>query len=254
MGILALEAGRADHAEMFMRRAIASNAGNPGYHLYLGHALHQQDRAAEAEVSYREAIRLRPDLPQAHANLGTRAAGPGAARRGDALVSPGARLATARSRGPEQPRNGLSSAGPAGRGQAPLRQALALAPLFPSALNNLGAVLRELDRPEEAEICLREAIRLAGGLCGGKANLGLVLMELDRPAEAEGVLRDALIDRPDDPATLNNLGVALSQQDRPADAEARCARRSRWRPAAPGPCAIWRRCFAHRGGFLKPKP
>jgi Flp pilus assembly protein TadD len=51
------------------RRAIALAPRNALAHNNLGAALASQGRLAEAEAEFRRALELRPDLPEARANL-----------------------------------------------------------------------------------------------------------------------------------------------------------------------------------------
>ena len=111
------------------------------------------------------------------------------------------------------------------------------------ALNNLGAALGRLRRPEEAEQCLREAEtilrRLADGhpgvldpdLAMALGNLGNALGDLGQPQEAETVYREAertyrqlAGEQPERYAAklamiLGNLGAALLGLARPQEAE-----------------------------------
>ena len=140
-----------------------------------GNALRDLGRPAEAEASYREALRLRPDYPEAHNNLGAR-------------CGTSADLAEA---------------------EASCREALRLRPDFPEAHSNLGNALRDLGRPTEAEASYREALRLRPDSADAHNNLGAALQCLRPPAEAEASYREALRLRPDYPDAHNNLAHAL---------------------------------------------
>src|SRR5262249_34994185 len=85
---------------------------------------------AEAEASYREALRLRPNTPEAHSNLGV-------------VLRDLCRPAEA---------------------EASCREALRLRPNYPEAHDNLGNALRDLGRPARAEASCREALRLRPNL------------------------------------------------------------------------------------------
>ena len=75
----------------------------------------------------------------------------------------------------------------------------------------LGAALRELGRPAEAERCLREALRLRPDAGATRVDLGNALLDLGLPDEAEGCFRDALRGAagPHLPVAHLGLGVAL---------------------------------------------
>jgi CHAT domain-containing protein/Flp pilus assembly protein TadD len=110
-------------------------------------------------------------------------------------------------------------------------------------LNNLGNVLSDLRRLEEAEGAYREALGIYRRLADKEPqvyepyvaatlnNLGSVLRDLRRLEEAEGAFREALeiyrrlaeempqVYEPDVAATLNNLGNVLSELRRLEEAE-----------------------------------
>jgi rhomboid protease GluP len=68
-GQQALQRGDMPTAESFLRQAIARDATAADAQFYLGVVLSQQERPAEAVEAYLAALRLRPDLPEAHWNL-----------------------------------------------------------------------------------------------------------------------------------------------------------------------------------------
>lgn len=79
--------------------------------------------------------------------------------------------------------------------------------------------LRRDDMPAAAEAFARAA-RLLPGFASASANLGAVLGELDRPDEAMAAFVDALAAEPDNPQVHNNLGVLLRETGRLGEAEA----------------------------------
>ncbi len=71
------------------------------------------------------------------------------------------------------------------------RQALALAPGFADAWNNLGNVYQDLRQPDQALDCYRRAIRLSPESVHAWRNLGYVLKEQGRIEEGMGILEQA---------------------------------------------------------------
>jgi Flp pilus assembly protein TadD len=196
LGIIALQVGRNDLAIDYIRRAIGllgvrrddySSLGSAlrdvglvrpdlsDAHNNLGISLHALGRPAEAEMNYREALRLRPNYPEAYINLG----------------------------------NTLQALGRPAEAEASCREALRLRPDIPEAHNSLGCALQALGRAAEAETSYRKAVRLRPNFPEAHNNLGTALNALGRPAEAEANCREALRLRPDDPEAHFTLGHAL---------------------------------------------
>jgi len=85
--------------------------------------------------------------------------------------------------------------------------------------NNLGNLLIEQGRFEEAVQAFREAIRLKPNFAKTHVQLGNVLAAQGKLAEAEQAFRWAIQLRPDLPEPHNNLGNLLGSQGRSAEAE-----------------------------------
>ncbi|HLJ94023.1 MAG TPA: tetratricopeptide repeat protein [Gemmataceae bacterium] len=139
-----------------------------------------QGRVEEALSSFREAIRLRPDLAEGHSNLGKLLARQG--RLDEAIAA--------------------------------LRRAIELRPELFDAHFSLGNALREKGLLEEAATCYQEAVRLAPNDFGAQSNLGGVLMELGQLEAALAADREALRLRPAAAESHSNLGVVLVELGR----------------------------------------
>jgi tetratricopeptide (TPR) repeat protein len=85
-------------------------------------------------------------------------------------------------------------------------------PFSVDARINLGAILHEGGRPEEAELLYREALSLRGADPVALNNLGNTLMALGRFAEAAGCFRGALQSAPDCREARLALGAALQRE------------------------------------------
>ena len=91
-----------------------------------------------------------------------------------------------------------------------LTAAVAVRPEGMAAYNNLGVVLRDLGRADEALAALREAIRLEPDLAGARNNFGNALSDLGRTDEALAAYREAIRLEPDHAEAHCNLGAALT--------------------------------------------
>lgn len=126
-GVLS-ESGRDGEAELEYRRALALDPEMAQAHNDLGNCLRRQGKA-EAEPHYRRAIALHPELAEAHNNLG----------------------------------NLLLDAGNVAEAERAYATALALKPGLILALNNLGSLLAQTGRMEEADASYRRALELRPG-------------------------------------------------------------------------------------------
>lgn len=98
------------------------------------------------------------------------------------------------------------------------RRALARVPAFPEAHNNLGSALAALDRPEDAMRQFTEALRLRPGYAAAHRNLGAALVRQGRFDEAIEQFRAALRRIPNSVQTHYLLGGALESVGRSDEA------------------------------------
>ena len=137
-----------------------------------------QGKLDEAIKEYREAIRLNPDDPYVHGNLG--------------IV--------------------LSEQGKLDEAIKEYREAIRLNPDDPIDHNNLGEVLLNKGQLDEAIKEYREAIRLKPDQAEFHSNLGELLARQGKLAEAIANVREAIRLKPDFPEAHANLGIYLRDQ------------------------------------------
>ena len=99
------------------------------------------------------------------------------------------------------------------------RKIIELNPELATAHYNLGVLLNDLGRKEDAEEEYREAIRIKPDYVAAHNNLGFLLDDLGRREDAETEYREAIRIKPDYAAAHNNLGVLLNNVGRREDAE-----------------------------------
>ncbi|MBF0434854.1 MAG: tetratricopeptide repeat protein [Magnetococcales bacterium] len=100
------------------------------------------------------------------------------------------------------------------------RKAISLKPEFSDASYNLGNLLKELRRYPEAEMAYRRVLEIHNDDAGIYINLGILLQEMKRDDEAETAYRQALRIKPDSAKANNNLGVLLKSLKRYQEAAA----------------------------------
>ena len=86
-----------------------------------------------------------------------------------------------------------------GRAYDYLKKALALRPVYPEALNNLGVLYLRTRRPQEAIASFEESIRVAPAYDQSYLNLARVYTILGDREKARGVLLELLKQHPDHP-------------------------------------------------------
>jgi protein O-GlcNAc transferase len=101
----------------------------------------------------------------------------------------------------------------------PMQRAAALLPDDFEVHYNLGLILQELGRLDEASLSYRRALQINPGYAHGHNNLGVTLQELGRLAEAEACYRCAINIDPHYVNALHNLGIVLQGLNRFAEAE-----------------------------------
>ena len=178
-----------------------------------------QKKYAEAETALLEAIRLEPDLLEAHEMLGWAFQSQGKFPEMEAAFRDVLRLKPDHASG----HHGL---GWALVGQkkwrdaiAPLREAVRLGWKDDGVYNALGWALVEQGEPAEAAAAFREVVRLKPDLADGHFGLGRALVDQRKFADAEKALRETLrIDRTH-PWATELLDRALVGQGESAESE-----------------------------------
>lgn len=70
LGVIALQAGRAEDAAAMIGQAVAGDDGSPLFHANLGHALHASGKTREAALSFARALTLLTNQGESWANVG----------------------------------------------------------------------------------------------------------------------------------------------------------------------------------------
>ena len=174
-----------------LREAVRSRPNYPEAHSELA-LLHTTLGNLDAAIFHgQEAVRLNPNYVEAHNNVG----------------------------------NALYKQGKTTEAIYYWREALRIRPKYPPAYNNIGVALQAQGRLEEAEACLREAIRLNPNYAQAYNNLGELLRQQKQDAEGRKCFRTALRLQPSYAAACNNLGALLASEDKLPKAAA-CFRRA----------------------------
>ena len=184
LGLLALLTWRQSaiyyNVETLWRDTLAKNPSAWIAHNNLGNVLKGQGKGDESAAHYRAAIKLKPDYPEAFANLG-------------AWHLQNGRIDEAMSN---------------------FQAALEIYPKELTALNNLGNVLLSKGRLEEAIVCFRKSLEVKPNDPEILSNLGAALAGQKQYEEAIPQYEAALRVKADSAPVLCNLGNALAAAGR----------------------------------------
>jgi tetratricopeptide (TPR) repeat protein len=215
---VALQAeGRLDEATGHYQRAIALQPDYAPAYNNLATALRAKGRLDEAIATYQRALTLRPEYGEAHYNLANALTDAGRPQEAAAHF----RIALQTMRGSADVHNNLGIAlmaeGKTTEAIAEFRTAVELDPQSPTSHRNLADALSSAKQYDRAIEEFRRAARLDP--TGAAAyDLGSLLLELDRTEEAIAAFRASLKQAPQSAQAHNNLGIALGIQGRLDDA------------------------------------
>jgi Tfp pilus assembly protein PilF len=251
-----MNSGHAREGLDLLARMVHDSPNNPYLHFQRGFALLKQERYAEAEAAYRQAIELKPDYALAYNNLGKVLHDQGRvdeaiaeyqkaiqldpkiamahANLGGALYNKG-RVDEAMTECQKalelDPKNAiahnnlglvLERKGRWDEGIAEYQQAIKLDPKFAIAHNNLGNSLKSKGQVDEAIAEYQKALELDPKYAHAHSNLGIALVNKGRMDEAIAEFQAALEMDPKNAKTHNGLGAALRNKGRMDEAIASC--------------------------------
>jgi protein O-GlcNAc transferase len=228
LGTLLQQQGRTEEAIAAHRQAITLNPNYAEAHLALGNALRQQGKPDEAMASYRAAVRARRDYAEAHNNIGVLSQMQGrldeaaSAYRDAVALRPDYAEAQFNLGAVLHQTHDLVAA------EAAYRRVIALDarqyPRIAVVYNNLGTVMKDRGRHDEALAYFDKAIALKADYAEAFYNRGTVLQELDRWEDALGAYAEAIRRRKDYADAISNAAIVLQQLGRTNEAIELCRR------------------------------
>lgn len=148
-----------------------------------GVRLMEKGNAAQAETAFREALRLAPELAEAHANLGLLLAERQCWQEAEAHYCQAIALHPHQSQTYLNFGTLLAAQKRFPEAEAACRQALLLNPDSPATLSNLGVLLTCMKREQEAEACYRAAMAIDPDYRKAFFNLAYLLLRQGRYEE-----------------------------------------------------------------------
>lgn len=189
----------------------------------LGATLAEAGSASQAIECYERALRIDPDLGEAHNNLGVLLSIQGKLPEAADHLEAASRLTP----GSAKARNNLGVAlarmGRFGEAEMQYRASLASEPGSAETRNNLGLVLMQQGKLPEAEREFSEALGHDAANVKARINLGLALAAQGRDGEAIVQFREAIRLEPRSAEAHLRLGRALARLGRDSDARAELA-------------------------------
>jgi tetratricopeptide (TPR) repeat protein len=195
LGLVALQAGRADLSVELIGQAITIQPNEAEFHLNHGVALDKLGHLEDAVNAYRRSLALKSDYTQALSNLG----------------------------------NALRRQGKYPDAIAMLRRALSVSPDFADAHNNLGLALQASGATNEAIEAFTQAVARSQS-AEFMLNLGSALHSAGRLTDAIAIYRRILAKSPLFPEAWRSLGEALRTTGQLDDAAAACRQAVAIRP------------------------
>ncbi len=174
----------------------------------------QNNRPAEAERCYRQALALAPDDHEAHFGLANLLLNLGRDQEAAGCYQQAIHCQPTHAETYNNQGVALNNLGRYDDAVASYRLALDLKPDYALAWNNLGNSLAALKQWAKAEAAFNRALALKTDLASAHYNLANVLVEQQRWADAEAAYRRAIKHRSDYAAAFNNLGNLLLNRKR----------------------------------------
>jgi tetratricopeptide (TPR) repeat protein len=192
--------------------------GNPFAHNNVGVAWYQRQDLAKARAQYDEALRLRPDFPEACVNLGNVLRDEGRVPEALEEFDRALRLDPEYAEAYNNRGIALTAVGRRREAVADFAEAIRLKPDYADAHVNLGNAFGEEGKFSDAAAQFEEALRNNPRNAEAWYDLGNIRLITNRPADAIVAYRKALQEKPRYPEALTNLGNALVASKQAAEA------------------------------------
>jgi len=212
LGLIAGQYGNDDQAIDLIGRAIRLKPDLANAHSNLGNSLMRKGRLDEAVASYRRAIELKPDYFAAYCNLAAALKNQGHLDESIAASNRAIQLNPNSAEAYNNLGNAQENKGEFGLAISAFQRAIELNPNDAGAFCNLGGLLNAIGRVDQAISLCRRAVQLQPDRAEAHNNLGIALMNKGELDEAEAALQRAVRLKPDYAEALGNLGAVLKEK------------------------------------------
>lgn len=228
-GVIQLQHGHIDAAIKAIEKAIVKDVSVADYYMNLAACWKLKSDSNKALWCYRRAIRIRPELAEAHHGAGMLLALLGDMDRARINLTTAVRLKGNWPRGHNDLANLLARMGRMDEAIEHYQRASDLAPDNPFPLINLGNALLVSGQYEKAEQPLTKAIELKPDSAEAHFNIGNVYLKTKRYDRALGSYTKSLQLRPNFPEAYENIGRLLDAIGKKKEAEECLERAARLR-------------------------
>ncbi len=222
-------------SETIFRHAIEVTAGNYNAYDGLGSALDASGKREEALACYAEAVRLKPNYPEAQYDLGSTLMKQGKLDEAVQHLTAALKHDPAFAHAHINLGKALLEQGKLPEAADHLSQAVRLTPDDAEAQYNLGTILFMQGKADEAIACFSEALRLNPDYGEAHGNLGIALVRQGKLGEGATHLAAASRFSPNNPEAHYNLGLAILELNHPREAAEQFAEALQLNPDAPAP-------------------
>ncbi len=218
-GVILQNLGKFREAELSYRKALEIKPDYPEAYSNLGNILRYQGKSKEAELSIRKALEIKPDYAEAYSNLANILKNQGKFKEAELSIRKALEIKPDYAEAYSNLGNLLSDLGKLREAELSIRKALEIKPNYAEAHSNLGTILKDIGKFKEAELSYRKALEIKPNLAEGHYNLGNILRDFGRLQEAELSYRKALKIKPNLAEGHLNLGNILRDFGRLQEAE-----------------------------------
>jgi eukaryotic-like serine/threonine-protein kinase len=197
----------------FVTAALALSNGNPGVYTYIGGSQIKAGKLADAEASYRQAIRLKQDFAVATADLGLVLNERGKLKESQAMLTRAVELDPGNPRSYYNLGRNLQRQGNNERAAEMYRQAIDRKPDFAEAFNNYGNCLTALGHLDQAMAAFNKSLALRPRYGRAYYNRGCLFDQLGRFDQAKESYRQAIQYQPDFVDSYRQIAFDLMYQE-----------------------------------------
>jgi eukaryotic-like serine/threonine-protein kinase len=197
----------------FVTAALALSNGNPGVYAYVGNAQVKAGKLADAETSFRQAIRIKDGFAVATADLGLVLSELGKLSESHTMLTRAVELDPGNPRSYYNLGRNLQRQGNNERAAEMYRQAIDRKPEFAEAFNNYGNCLTAMGCLDKAMAAFDKSLTLRPRYGRAHYNRGCLLDQMGRFDQAEQSYRQAIECQPDFADSYRQIAFDLMYQD-----------------------------------------